>query len=100
MSNEEINDEVFEKQDKEALFSAAKRRELEMKDLREMLDSPVGIRVLRKIMDRCGVLRLGFDADNQHITALEAGRRDIGLFLLKESLEADPTAITTLLSPE
>lgn len=77
---------------------AADRRKSELHDLGSMLDSPIGRRVLRRLLERTGPLRQTFDADSERISSLRAGERNVGLWLLAELTEARPESIGGLIA--
>lgn len=66
---------------------ARERRRKELDDLRWMLGHPQGRRIASRLLEQTGVFRSSFHASGS-VTYFNEGRRDIGLFLTAELLEA------------
>ncbi len=56
-------------------------------DYRHIFNTAEGKRVLHDILDFCGLLSDGF-AEDPHVTAYNAGRRSVGVYMLR-MLELD-----------
>jgi len=56
-------------------------------DYKHIFNTAEGQRVLRDVLDFCGLLSDGF-AEDPYVTAYNAGRRSVGVYLL-EKLEMD-----------
>lgn len=65
------------------------RREDELNDLRAVLVSPEGRRFVWRLLERGGVFRSSFCAESDSCTAFNEGRRNLGLSVLNDVLEAD-----------
>lgn len=66
------------------------RRETELKTLKAMLSTVDGRSYFWKILSECGVYQTSFTGDNT--TFFNEGKRQVGLWLLAEIMEADPAA--------
>lgn len=88
-----IDDEQLDKEQEKA----EQKRKEQLADLSEILDHPAGRRVLRRILDRTGPLRQTFDIENERLSSMRAGERNIGLWIIAELIEARPTAVGGLL---
>lgn len=73
-------------------------RKSELHDLRNVLLSPSGRRVLARLMERTGPLRQTFNIDSERLTALASGERNIGLWILAELSDAAPESIGQILT--
>jgi len=80
--------------DKEQVTKAEDREELdrhnEMKDLKAVLTTGPGRRVLWRLLCHCGMFKTSFTGNST--TFFNEGQRNIGLFLVGEVNEADPDA--------
>jgi hypothetical protein len=72
-------------------------REQEMGDLRALLAMPEGRRFLRRLLIATGPLASGYTGDPS-TTAFKQGVRWAGLWVLRESMEADAVAAASLLA--
>jgi hypothetical protein len=66
-------------------------RDREIGDIRKILALPEGRRFMWRIMEFAGPTRLSF-SQNDRTTAFNEGRREVGLFLLKDIMEVKPEA--------
>lgn len=73
-----------------------RRREEETNDLRAVLSSASGRRFVWRLLERGGVFRSSFNAESDSYTAFNEGRRNLGLLVLNDILEADPDAFTLM----
>lgn len=64
------------------------QRDRELADLREVLDSAAGRRLLWRLLGHCGVYRSTFSTNALQMATSE-GQRNVGLFLTAEIMEAD-----------
>lgn len=85
------------KQIREAKHTARSRRKRELDDVRAVLKSPAGERLLRRIAEHCGTFRSVFVLD-PYATAFNAGRQDVGHFLLAEIEAASKDALLQMTS--
>jgi hypothetical protein len=63
----------------------------ELKDMRDLLLTPNGLRVLTRYLNFCGVFKTSFTGNSE--TFFNEGMRSVGLKLLTDIEEADVTAI-------
>lgn len=80
----------LKRQEREAETLEAKareRRRKELDDLRWLLAHPQGRRITTRLLDQAGVFRSSFNTSGS-VMAFNEGRRDTGLFLTAELLEA------------
>lgn len=81
---------------REALAYAAKiEREKEIADVAELLKTPFGRRFIWRQLCLAGVYRSGFSTDHSLMARAE-GRREMGLSLLADVMDADPDAYSTM----
>ena len=70
----------------------AKRNHLRhMSDIKKVVDMPEGRRYIWSVLSRCGVMQASMRA-SPYDTAFMEGRRDIGLQLMNDLMEAVPEA--------
>lgn len=84
------------KQVRRAKQTAKQIRERELSELKAVSESTAGLRVLWRVLERCGIHALSFDAENPHRTSFNEGARNIGNYLLAELFAADPDAYTRM----
>lgn len=93
----------FNAADKESVAQqdrdARRKREGELADLRAALADPVASRVLWRVLERCHVYQTSFTGHGSRDSFLE-GERNIGLWLISEMNEADPTGYANLIAKE
>ena len=65
-------------------------------DLEAVLSIPQGRRVLLRLLERCGVYRSAFTGETE-ATALRLGEQNIGLWLIAQIEDVDPTEYPKLL---
>ncbi len=73
-----------------------RRREREVDDLRAVVATPEGRRVMWRMLEHCGVFRSTFTGHGAR-DAFNEGARNVGLFVMGELAEAEPDVITTML---
>ena len=73
---------------------AKKDRGRELNDLRTVLASAEGRRVIWRLMSHAGVFRGSFTGNSE--TFFNEGKRDIGLLILKDSMEAKPDSFAQM----
>jgi len=87
--------------DKKQVGTAAKReklrREQELADLRALLELPEARRFLWRLMGHCKTFGSVFN-ELQHFTAYNAGRQDVGHFVMSEIVEADQAKLLTMMT--
>ena len=89
MTKKEKTAEEFNKE----LYERKRKRELE--DLKEVVKTPAGRRVVWKILQATGYCNGGFHDDPNKMYYL-AGRKDVGNILLDDLMQASPTAFATM----
>ena len=81
--------------DKDQIAKAEEREDLdrhnELQDLKAVLAQGAGRRAIWRILCRCGMFKSSFTSHNSQ-TVFNEGMRNVGLFLVAEVNEADPTA--------
>lgn len=85
-----------EEQKRQVIERNRQRREEEINDLRAVLSSASGRRFVWRLLERSGVFRSSFNAVSDSYTAFNEGRRNLGLRVLNDILEADPDAFTLM----
>lgn len=85
----------------EAQVADAKRRETiartrELEDLRAILDTPAGRRFAWRLLEHCRAFASVRGATDAH-TNYNAGRQDVGHFVLAEITEARPAALLQMM---
>lgn len=66
-------------------------------DMEEQLSTPVGRRFLLRLLEQCGIYQVS-QASEQRSRDLADGRREVGLWLISQIIEADPRAYSALLA--
>jgi hypothetical protein len=74
-----------------------RKRIREMNDLRDVLRTAEGRRVMMKVLEWGGPFRSSFDAENDRQDAFNQGKREIGIMLMAEINEANSTAIQQMI---
>ena len=67
------------------------RRYRELKDLKEVLSTPEGRRVWRRLLETCGAYRTPFVGEFPFTNHVNIGRQQIGQWALAEMDESRPT---------
>lgn len=75
---------------------ANEKRRQELEDFKWLLAHPQGRRITTRLLEQAGVNRTSFNHSGS-IMAFNEGRRDIGLFITAEALEASPEGYFKLL---
>ena len=88
--------DVIDAKNKESKQEFQRRRDREIEDLRSLIKKPEGRRVIWKILETCGVFKASFSLNSMQ-TAFNEGKRDIGLWLLKDVDMAEPMAYSQML---
>lgn len=88
------------KQVKQAAESDKLRGDREIADLLAVLDTPVGRRVLERILSQCHVFGSIMQRQGEPGAAIHyrAGQQDVGHWLLAEIGKADPKAFLVMMS--
>ena len=82
----------------EQLQNQEVKRERELNDLRAVLKTKQGRRVLRRILAQCRVLSSSFTGNSE--TYFNEGKRAVGIFIYQEIHEADIKALWDVLGKE
>lgn len=85
-----------EEQKRQVMERNRERREEEINDLRAVLSSVSGRRFIWRLLERGGVFRSSFNTESDSYTAFNEGRRNLGLLVLNDILEADLDAFTLM----
>lgn len=86
-----------EQQDVRERESLARReRHRQLEDLRDVVATPAGRRVMWRLLDHCGVFRSTFTGHGAR-DAFNEGARNVGLFVMAELGDAAPDVFTTML---
>lgn len=78
-------------------LEARELRRKELDDLRWWLGHPQGRRIALRLLEEAGVFRSSFNHSGS-VMAFNEGKRNVGLFLTAELLEAAPAGYFKLLS--
>lgn len=74
---------------------AAKKREIELKDIQTVVSTPEGRRFYWRVMAMAGVFHLSYTGDTNS-TMYNEGRREIGLKIFNDLFEASPNAFNQM----
>ena len=74
-----------------------KRRTDYINDVRNVLATPSGRRVIRKILEDTQLFRQTFAGEQTHMTAFASGARNVGLTLFNDLSEASPDTLLKIL---
>jgi hypothetical protein len=66
-------------------------------DMRAVLETGAGRRVLWRMLEHAGIYQTTFAQDSERLSALLEGKRRVGLWLIGEIATADPMAYANLL---
>lgn len=89
-------DDDAEGQNERARQQAENERRTFVEDVRWMMSSPRGRRIVWWLLGKCGVSRTSFN-NSGSVMAFNEGQRNIGLMLQGEVLDASPDAYMTML---
>lgn len=82
--------QVNERRDKERIETLQSRE-----DMKVIMRQPEGRRVLKRIIDQCGMYRSSFTGNSE--TFFREGARNVGLYLHAEMLDADSDNLLIIL---
>lgn len=71
---------------------AQRRYRRHLDDIREIVSSPKGRRVLYRLLDESRITAASFVAGQPDVTNFNEGKRDIGIWLLTDLMKASPDA--------
>ena len=95
MADEKQNDVGDHKQVKDRKVQHRLRREREVEKLGQMLKDKDNRAFVWRILEKCGVFHISFTG-NDAATNFNEGKRQIGLMILEELSEADPSAFSMM----
>jgi hypothetical protein len=72
-------------------------RDAELADIRAVMDTPAGRRLVRRLLDRLGLYRQPFDV-RDGVTAFNCGEHNAALFLFHEVNDACPDLYMAMLA--
>lgn len=90
-----VRNAADEEQVKEARLKEKFGRERELEDMRSVLASHRGRRLIWRYLEECGVFKISFTGSSE--TFFKEGKRDIGLRLLADINDAAPEAYSIML---
>lgn len=91
MRDQKPTNAADEKQVSQSMTKEQRERELELADLRHILGSPQGRRVIWRILKHCRVFSSVFNHSGS-MTYYNAGMQDVGHFIQAEVIEAKKEA--------
>jgi hypothetical protein len=95
MANEKQNDVGDQRQVKDRKVLHKLRREREIEKLGQMLKDKDNRAFVWRILENCGVYHTSFTG-NDSTTNFNEGKRQIGLMILEELSEVDPSAFSMM----
>lgn len=87
--------ELYAAKKKEIEERSRKRRDREISDLKKVLSAPEGRRFLWRVMGEAGIFRTSATGQT-NTTFVNEGRRQIGLMILADIMEAKAEAFTQM----
>jgi len=100
MNQDEVPQDVGDaKQVKHRRTKVKIRRDNELEEVRQLLRTPYGRKFLWRVISECGVFKT-LSYDEELGMAIKSGRRDIGLWLLREIDEADKNGYLKLIQED
>lgn len=91
MAEKELDVFKIDEANKDSQKEFDKRRIRELDDLQKVLKIPEGRRLIRRLLEEAGIFKASF-SQNSMLTAFNEGKRDQGLWLIRDIDEADPNA--------
>ena len=86
-----------EKQVGRAQSRHKKRRQIELDDLKKILETPSGRRFVTRLLDQTGLLAADMFTGNS-TTFYNLGKRDIGLWMYNEMMSAKPESMIQIMN--
>ena len=96
MSDKEIDVFKIDETNEAHQLTAKQRRDREIDDIKSILRLPGGRRFILRVFVETGTMNASFTL-NSMTTAFNEGKRDIGIWLLKEIDQAEPMAYSQML---
>jgi hypothetical protein len=69
----------------------------EISDLRKVLSSESGRRLVKRLLERAGVFRISFTPGDQGVTAFNEGNRNLGLWVMAMVVDHCPEFLQAVL---
>lgn len=91
-----IDNAADPKQVTEAKHKERRAREAEGEDLRKVLSTLEGRRVMWRLMSHCGVFETVWE--NSARIHYNAGRQDVGHYIMQEIIKAEPKAFAQMMA--
>jgi hypothetical protein len=90
-------EDIFDLEERQKKLTDAQKRvhQKEIDDVRKILKTPEGRRYLWRMLGECGIFFNSF-TPNSNQTAFNEGGRNIGLIILSDINEADPSAFAKM----
>lgn len=86
-----------EKQVGRAQSRHRKRRQVELDDLKQVLNTPSGRRFITRLLDQTGLLASDMFTGNS-TTFYNLGKRDVGLWVYNEMMKAKPESMIEIMN--
>ncbi|MGB0752444.1 MAG: hypothetical protein ACPGQI_10830 [Gammaproteobacteria bacterium] len=86
-----------EKQVGRAQSRHRKRRQVELDDLKQVLNTPSGRRFITRLLDQTGLLASDMFTGNS-TTFYNLGKRDVGLWVYNEIMKAKPESMIEIMN--
>ena len=86
-----------EKQVGRAQSRHRKRRQVELDDLKQVLNTPSGRRFITRLLDQTGLLASDMFTGNS-TTFYNLGKRDVGLWVYNEMMKAKPKSMIEIMN--
>lgn len=86
-----------EKQVGRAQSKHRKRRQVELDDLKQVLNTPSGRRFITRLLDQTGLLASDMFTGNS-TTFYNLGKRDVGLWVYNEMMKAKPESMIEIMN--
>jgi hypothetical protein len=92
-----VIDHDDEKQVGRAQSRHRKRRQVELDDLKQVLNTPSGRRFITRLLDHTGLLASDMFTGNS-TTFYNLGKRDVGLWVYNEMMKAKPESMIEIMN--
>jgi hypothetical protein len=92
-----VIDHDDEKQVGRAQSRHRKRRQVELDDLKQVLNTPSGRRFITRLLDQTGLLASDMFTGNS-TTFYNLGKRDVGLWVYNEMMKAKPESMIEIMN--
>lgn len=92
-----VSNAADEEQIRKATTKEKSKQDLEAEDMRKLLRTPFGQRVIWKYLKMCGVFRSVWSSDSRE-HAFNDGKREIGLKIMGDCIESDEAVLMDMMS--